>query len=180
MTAGAAERALATDLAQCAAVAAADTRLACFDALAARALPGPAPQARPAAPVAPAHGAVAATAPVPAVGAAGPAAAGAPSAPPAAPAASEDPQHFGLSTAQLEAAGQKSAGIQSIEARITGLAADQLRSGYVVLDNGQTWKCTDGDMALNVGDAVTIKRAALGSFILISEANHSYHVRRLR
>jgi hypothetical protein len=50
----------------------------------------------------------------------------------------------------------------------------------IVLDIGQTWSVPDNDGRLSKGDQVTIKRAALGSFLLITRANHSYPVRRLR
>jgi len=50
----------------------------------------------------------------------------------------------------------------------------------VVLDNGQTWTVMDNDGRLASGDAVTIKRAALGSFLMMAPSNHRYRVRRIK
>lgn len=108
-----------------------------------------------------------------------PAPTSAPRAAQAAPSPGDRPENFGLSKGQLSAAGVKDEGIQSIQAHVSELPGDQFRSSYVVLDNGQTWKSTDGDMGLRVGEAVTIRRAALGSYMLTSDSRHSYHVRRL-
>jgi len=61
---------------------------------------------------------------------------------------------------------------------------DPFGHGRVVLDNGQLWVFTDSeaeaDARLNPGDPVTIKRAALGSFLMKTASNHSYHVHRLQ
>ena len=97
-----------------------------------------------------------------------------------APAAPPDPaaatKSFGLSAAQLHTADQ---GPQSIEAHVAKVIVNQSQRGYLVLDNGQTWAILDGEMMLDSGDAVTISRGALGSFMLTSASHHSYHVRRL-
>ena len=168
-------------------MAPATERLACYDELSGRAAEHPArsvdaasapppaavvPAPAPSSPAPPATNSVDAA---PAAGSATVAAA-AHSAPPP----SEQPQNFGLSNAQLETGGKKTEYLQSIQAHVTELPGDQLRATYVVLDNGQTWKCTDGDMNLRVGEAVTIRRAAMGSYLLVSESKHSYHVKRLR
>jgi hypothetical protein len=52
----------------------------------------------------------------------------------------------------------------------------------VQLDNGQTWLFTEAadDARLGSGDAVTIKRASLGSFILATPSHRTYHVHRLQ
>jgi hypothetical protein len=50
----------------------------------------------------------------------------------------------------------------------------------VVLDSGQTWTVMDNDGRLAAGDAVTIKRAALGSFLMLTPSNHRYRVRRVK
>ena len=60
------------------------------------------------------------------------------------------------------------------------IIVDQNQHGIVVLDNGQYWKLLEGEMLMDTGEAVTISRAALGSFMLTSASHHSYHVRRLR
>jgi hypothetical protein len=86
-------------------------------------------------------------------------------------------ENFGLSASQLHTADQ---GPKAIQAHITQTIVDQNRRGFVVLDNGQTWALTEGEMLLDSGEAVTISRAALGSFMLSSASHHSYHVRRVR
>jgi hypothetical protein len=48
----------------------------------------------------------------------------------------------------------------------------------VQLDNGQTWIIDASDVQLRRGDPVTVKRAALGSFLLIS-GKRSYRVKRM-
>jgi hypothetical protein len=52
----------------------------------------------------------------------------------------------------------------------------------VVLDNGQTWAFAEAmdDPWLGPGAAVTIKRGALGSFLLTTASKHSYHVHRVQ
>ena len=138
-------------LARCAAIAEASARLACYDALAGRATRDNSP-----APV-----------PVPV--------------PDRASAAPPDPAvatgNFGLSAVQQHTADQ---GPTAIEARITKVIVNQSQRGYLVLDNGQTWAITEGEMLLDAGEAVTIRRAALGSFMLTSASKRSYHVRRVR
>jgi hypothetical protein len=68
-----------------------------------------------------------------------------------------------------------------IQARVTKVNDGGFNNAsvYVVLDNGQTWTVEAPDVRLKAGDAVTIKRAALGSYLLIS-GKHSYRVRRLQ
>lgn len=152
-------------LANCAAIAAPDSRLACYDALAGRTTPtAPSAPLAAAAPRAP----VAVTAPVAPVA-------------PAAPIAPSNPQNFGLTQAQLQpAAPAAPKGTDSIEARIAGMVDNPLGRSRVVLDNGQTWVFTEvtENMRLSVGDTVTIKRAALGSFLLTTPSKHAFHVRR--
>jgi hypothetical protein len=69
-----------------------------------------------------------------------------------------------------------------IEGHITRLIDNRAGRALIVLDNGQTWTLTDAiDYSrLSSGDAVTIRRAALGSFIMATPSRHSFHVRRLR
>lgn len=144
----------ANELAHCAGIAAPDDRLACYDKLAGRA---PEPAATSAA------GKVDSTA----VGM-----------PAAASAADRDPANFGLSQVQIH---KTPVGPESIQARVVRLSEGQFGArGQVVLDNGQTWSFTDAeqDRRLRPGDLVTIKRAALGSFMLTTASKRSYHVRR--
>jgi hypothetical protein len=164
--AGAAPASVESGLSHCAAISQADTRLACYDALAGRAPHDQAsvPERSAAAPVATATAAA-----TPAANAA------ANAAPPVDPAAAT--RNFGLSAAQLHTADQ---GPQAIEAHIAKIIVDQNQHGIVVLDNGQYWKLLEGEMLMDAGEAVTISRAALGSFMLTSASHHSYHVHRIR
>jgi hypothetical protein len=186
-----AAEALSTELNRCVVIASAEARLACYDKLAGRsaasATSGSLPAATPAAPTASAATMPANTAPpraavAPAAAAAAASTLAAAPAPVTAAVVPPDPaaaaQNFGLSSAPLHSAPQS---LQSIEARISEVGADRSLRSYVVLDNGQTWLSTDGGMELNSGEQVTIKHAALGSFMLVATtSNHSYHVRRIR
>ncbi len=164
-----------SELARCKAVSAPDARLSCYDTLAGRTVDRNAPSvsgvgpaavlAAPAPAVAPSADSMAASAATPV---------------PAPPMPTQDPQNFGFSGAQHYGPAPKLQVIQSIQAHVSQVPADQLRPTHVELDNGQTWTSTDGGMILDAGEAVTIQRAALGSFLLRSASNHSYHVRRLR
>jgi hypothetical protein len=71
------------------------------------------------------------------------------------------------------------AGPTSIKARIAAINSGNGQT-YIVLDSGQTWTMGENDGWLSKGDEITIKRAALGSFLLTSTTNHTYHVRRVR
>jgi hypothetical protein len=174
---------VATELARCAAIATSQARLTCYDALAGRnrsdepaavqhaadTVPGAMPSAEPSAAATAASVLRSPPSPVASAAATAPA-------PVAASAPTDPAQSFGLSAAQLHAAPQ---GPQFIQARIAEVRVDQLRRSSVVLDNGQVWASTEGEMLLDAGEAVTISRAALGSFMLTSASKHAYHVRRL-
>jgi hypothetical protein len=153
-----------SELARCAAITTSDARLACYDALAGR--------------KADAGAASTATVPAAAPAATMTAPATAPTAPGAASADPlADPRNFGLSSAQLHSAPP---GPQSIEAHVNDVLVDSLRRNFVLLDNGQTWASIDGELNLNKGEAVTIGRGALGSYVLKSaKSKLIYHVRRV-
>lgn len=158
------------DMARCAAITAADTRLACYDALAHRpAEKIPRAVASPPATAAPKAPATAVTASA--------TAAAAPAQAPAAVPNPADPKNFGLSAAQQHTA---DLGPKSIAAHISIVSSNQAGQTVVVLDSGQTWTVMDNDGRLTSGDAVTIKRAALGSFLMMTPSNHSYRVRRVK
>ena len=176
-------------LAHCAAIGAADERLACYDSLA-RPKPSPGPAASPApdsgktsphaaaktgatpttaaaataAPAAAAPTAAAATA-VPAAVAPGGAAAS----------TTADPaKSFGLT----KHAAPSEEGPDHIQAQVTRVDTDRLGNVRVALDNGQAWTFNAPDALIRVGDAVTIKRAAFGSFLLRTPAHHTYRAQR--
>ena len=71
------------------------------------------------------------------------------------------------------------AGPDSVKAIVSQLTEDRLNNVYLVLDNGQTWNFTDPNPRVRPGDTVTIKRAALGSFLMTTPSRRSYRVQRL-
>jgi hypothetical protein len=159
---------LKSGLARCAAIAGRDDRLACFDALAAQAPAAPA--------IAEASGAPSAVAAPPASGAA--------ALVPAAPAAAapavqaqiiERPEDFGYTPGQRAAPVKE---IPSITAKVVGFLRDNTGAIVVKLDNGQAWQLDSADPLLSAGDSVTIKHAALGSFMLTTPSHRTHKVRR--
>jgi hypothetical protein len=193
----------AADLARCAAMTAPDARLACYDSLSAP--PAPAANPAPAAPATPTASAPAlpppastatttvtnavpapATNPAPAVpapAAATSVAAPAPTGNAASPAASvDDPQNFGFTRAQVQAHSQSPPppGLQSIQVHLANVLTDRQGNGYVLLDNGQIWTYQGDDGRMRPGEPVTIKRASLGSYIMVTQSKRSYHVTRQR
>jgi hypothetical protein len=163
----------AAALAHCAAISGADARLACYDSIA-RPKPSPAPAASSAAPSAKATapaapGGAAAVAPAAAANAPGSAAG-------TAGGAHTDTTSFGLT----KHAAPADPGPDHIQAKVTRV--DMSRLGYVrlSLDNGQAWTFTATDTLLRAGDAVTIRRGVLGSFLLTTPAHHTYKAERLQ
>jgi hypothetical protein len=161
------------DMARCAAISAPDARLACYDTLAHR----PPEKVSRAAAATPPSPAPAAPAAAPAVIAPAAAAAAPIHAPVAATPNPADPKNFGLSAVQQHTA---DLGPKSITAHISIVSSNQAGQTFVVLDSGQTWTVMDNDGRLAAGDAVTLKRAALGSFLMVAPSNHSYRVRRTK
>ena len=49
----------------------------------------------------------------------------------------------------------------------------------VALEGGQLWELDDPDALLAAGDTVSISRAALGSFMMLTPAKRTHRVRRL-
>jgi hypothetical protein len=145
------------ELARCAAITAADERLACYDAL-----------ARSKVPPKPATSADTTTSTPP------PATASRAPAPQAAPAAGAGA--FGLTPHQAPAA----VGPDEIRAQVAQLRVDNRGMAYVGLDNGQWWTFQDSDPLLKVGDVVSISRAALGSFLMKTPSRRSYRVERAK
>ncbi len=157
LLAAAEERLACYDALNCAAVTNAEERLACYDALAkthsAR------PPATPAVPAAPVPAAPVTAAPVSAVTSDG--ATGAAS--------------FG---AVERKSPPKPQGPDRIQATVSEVSVDRLGTVSVSLDNGQVWTFHDPDARLKSGDLVTIRRAAFGSFLMTTPARHSYRVQR--
>jgi hypothetical protein len=156
-----------SDMLRCAAIAVRDARLDCYDGLAHQ-LPSKA-----AAPSSRQLSVPAAAAPVVAPPVVAPPATQAPSA----AVVAGEPKNFGLTAAQQHTL---DVGPQMITANISILSSNQKGDTVVVLDNGQTWSLADNDGWLATGQAVRIKKAAMGSFLMLIPSNHSYHVRRLK
>jgi hypothetical protein len=150
-------------MARCASIQAPESRLSCYDTLAHR----------------PADKVPAMVAKIAPVGATPTPATSAPAvqAPTTVAAIAADPQNFGLTAVQTHTA---ELGPKSQSAHVSIVSSDQSGRTLVVLDSGQTWTVLDPDGRLSSGDAVTIKRAALGSFLMVTPSNHSYRVRRLK
>jgi hypothetical protein len=152
----------AADVARCAAITAPDERLACYDALVCAGIAAADERLA-------CYDALAKARP---------------SRPPAAPAdaarregGASDVKTFGLSRRQLPATTE---GPHLIKALVTEVSVDRLGSVYVSLDNGQSWTFHDPDALLRSGDAVTIRRAALGSFLMTTPSRHTYRVQRMK
>lgn len=135
--------AVSAEMTRCAAIAAPDERLACYDALAKPKLPdaptSPGDAVRP-------------------------------------KSSATDTQSFGLSPLQLPATPE---GPKLITALVTRVTVDRAGNVLVSLDNGQSWTFNDQDALFRPGDSVTIRRAALGSFLLTA-GRRSYRARRVQ
>jgi hypothetical protein len=145
--------------AHCAAITAADERLACYDSLAMRR---------------------SVTAPAPAAPQAAGRDDGGAASPPRAPVATSavapaQPQSFGLSEHKVAPAGP-----DSIHAIVTQVTENAQGNVSVRLDNGQSWSLNEPGASLKQGDTVTIKHASLGSFLLVAPDRRSYRARRLQ
>lgn len=70
-------------------------------------------------------------------------------------------------------------GPESIKAVVSQVTEDRRNNVSLVLDNGQTWAFIEPDPRVRPGDTVTIKRAALGSFLMLTPSRRSYRVERL-
>jgi hypothetical protein len=152
-------------------------RLGCYDQLAGHAPNGDA------APVAaaPAAAAAAAAAPAttttsaPATPAAGTTAASAATA--TAAAAPPPKESFGLYTAEHPTA---PAVTQSLDDRVVATGASASGRMTVALASGALWELDEADPLLTVGDVVSIRRAALGSFLMETPTKRTHRARRLR
>ncbi len=156
------------DLVQCAALPAADRRLACYDALATRLGLHPTPGTPPAR-------STSGNPRTPIPGAASPSESPTPSAGTNSPAA-DDERLFGLSK-PLEPVAR---GPDSLRANVADIREDSLGNVAVLLDNGQTWTFNDAESLLRKGDSVAIKRAALGSFMMTTPSRRTYRVKRIK
>lgn len=65
-----------------------------------------------------------------------------------------------------------------VRAQVAALTTDRLGKVHIRLDNGQVWSFTAAEARLRAGEAVTIRRAALGSFLMTTPSHHTYRVQR--
>jgi hypothetical protein len=106
---------------------------------------------------------------------------------PAAPAAAEGPElveEFGLTEAQLQARDPerpREPRVDRIEATVVGIRHRASGERLVTLDNGQVWLQTEITVRghLAEGDQVVIRRAAFGSFQLVTPGRVALRVRRI-
>jgi len=92
-------------------------------------------------------------------------------------------QEFGLNQAQLrEQDPERDVALDRIEAKLVSLSRRRTGERVLTLDNGQIWLLTEvtSKGQLRVGDAVQIRTAALGSFMLITPARVPLRARRLQ
>lgn len=86
-------------------------------------------------------------------------------------------QNFGLTKQQLHETPQ---GPEAVTATVKSISSGANGDVYLLLDNGHTWAFADANFLLRAGDAVVIKRAALGSFLMTTPSRRTYHVRRIK
>jgi hypothetical protein len=93
----------------------------------------------------------------------------------AAPAAPKE--SFGLYSAEHPPAPPKAA---AVSAKITSIQTGSSGRPIVTLEGDQVWELADSDPLLKSGDAVTIDRGVLGSFIMTTPAGRTHRLHRLR
>ena len=157
----------AASLKSCATIAAPSERLACYDQLAAGTASGAAAPAAGAAPQAPASAPVHAAAPV---------AAAAPATGAVAAATPATKDSFGLYAAEHPVAPTPAS---SVTLKVVGTGSSAGGHPTVALEGGQLWELDEADPLLADGDLVTIKRAALGSFLLTTPKGRVHRAHRL-
>jgi hypothetical protein len=91
--------------------------------------------------------------------------------------ASPPGESFGLYAAEHPAAPPAAA---SLAARIVAFGRSANGRPTVALEGGQLWELDGPDPLLAIGEPVTIRRAALGSFMMVTATKRTHRVRRLR
>jgi hypothetical protein len=147
-------------LAHCATIAGRDDRLACYDSLAGRRPDTPTPHTQ----FSKTQPAPVPTQPVPA---------------PTQPVPAPTKEDFGLTVLQTRKTGSPPPQIQSIDALVKSIGQSTSGRMLITLDNGQSWELDSPDVLLAAGSAVSIQRAALGSFLLTTSLKRTHRVRRI-
>ena len=88
-----------------------------------------------------------------------------------------NPQPFGLYKAEHPAPPPPAS---AITGRVVALGTSSSGRATVTLEGGQLWELADSDPLLAAGDAVTIRRAALGSFEMTTPTKRTHRVHRLQ
>lgn len=71
--------------------------------------------------------------------------------------------------------------LKSVRGKVAAVETARGGAAVVTLDNGQVWRqISGGQLLLQIGDEVTINRAALGSFQMIVPSGRSAKVKRAR
>ena len=90
---------------------------------------------------------------------------------------------FGLSESQLRARDpeHRRDALDRIEAKVVSVQHRSTGERLITLDNGQVWLQTEATVRgpLREGDAVVIRRAALGSFQIVTPGRVALRVRRI-
>ncbi len=161
-------------LAHCAAMTAADERLACYDSLA---HPKTSPTAAGTAPPGGVKPSSQGPTAAPGTKTSAPAAAAVAAAPAGAAASggTADPaKSFGLTKHPVPT----DEGPDRIQAQARRVDTDHLGNVRVALDNGQVWTFNSPDALIRIGEPVTIKRGALGSYLLTTANHRTYKAQR--
>ena len=92
---------------------------------------------------------------------------------------------FGLlATPYTPASAEKETGksdVQSVQSTVKAFGRASDGATIIHLENGQSWRqLSGGDTLLKAGDAVTVNRAALGSFQMAVPSGRTVKVRRIR
>jgi hypothetical protein len=67
----------------------------------------------------------------------------------------------------------------SLQAHVVNVGSSPNGHQTATLEGGAVWELLDPDPLLATGDAVTIRRASLGSFVMETPSRRTHHVRRL-
>ncbi|HPF25271.1 MAG TPA: hypothetical protein P5528_02700 [Steroidobacteraceae bacterium] len=96
-------------------------------------------------------------------------------------------QGFGLTAEQREQRSraptdERRGELQELSAKVTNINQPRAGRFTITLDNGQVWQQreTDASIYIRPGDNVTIKKALLGSYLLVTEDRRSTKVERLK
>jgi len=89
---------------------------------------------------------------------------------------------FGLPEKEVPRKSGENAAPTSVVAAITSLSRQRDGKFVVTLDNAQVWSQTEinSQADVQVGDAVTVRRGALSSYLLVTKAGIATRVRRLK